>query len=97
VASRKPKIRTQPVHSELGRAAAQIFTANDHINQLLIENLSPAAWRAKPLGKVRTIAAIFNPYAQRPHQVAPAHRPAPESSATNSTAPAALRNKPAPV
>ena len=45
--------------SQLGRAAAQTFAANDRINQMLIEHLDPAVWRAKPPGKVRTIAAIF--------------------------------------
>ena len=29
------------------------------MNQMLIEHLDPAAWRAKPPGKARTIAAIF--------------------------------------
>ena len=29
------------------------------MNQILIEHLDPAAWRAKPPGKARTIAAIF--------------------------------------
>jgi uncharacterized damage-inducible protein DinB len=29
------------------------------MNQMLIEDLDPAAWRASPPGKVRTIAAIF--------------------------------------
>src|SRR5258706_6593433 len=29
------------------------------MNQVLIEHLDPSAWRAKPPGKVRTIAAIF--------------------------------------
>jgi uncharacterized damage-inducible protein DinB len=58
------------VHTQLGRAAVQIFAANDRMNQMLIEHLDPAAWgakpptaksTAKPLGKnkVRTIAAIF--------------------------------------
>jgi uncharacterized damage-inducible protein DinB len=42
-----------------GRTAARIFIANDHINQTLIEHLDPAAWRAQPPGKTRTIAAIF--------------------------------------
>jgi uncharacterized damage-inducible protein DinB len=37
----------------------QIFAANDRMNQILIERLDPAAWRAKPPGKTRTIAAIF--------------------------------------
>src|SRR5258706_6681170 len=30
------------------------------MNQVLIEHLDPSAWRAKPPGKVRTIAAIFS-------------------------------------
>ena len=51
--------RQPKVHSQLGRAAVQIFAANDRMNQLLIEHLDPAAWRAKPPGNVRTIAAIF--------------------------------------
>jgi uncharacterized damage-inducible protein DinB len=29
------------------------------MNQMLIEHLDPAAWKAKPPGKARTIAAIF--------------------------------------
>jgi len=37
----------------------RIFAANERINQLLIESLDPKAWRAKPPGKVRNIAAIF--------------------------------------
>ncbi len=51
--------RQPQVHSQLGRAAVQIFAANDRMNQLLIEHLDAAAWRAKPPGKGRTIAAIF--------------------------------------
>jgi len=47
------------VHTQLGRTAAQIFAVNDRMNQALIEHLDPAAWRAKPPGNVRTIAAIF--------------------------------------
>jgi len=47
------------VDSKLGRAAVQMFTANERMNQLLIENLDPAAWKAEPPGRVRTIAAIF--------------------------------------
>ena len=54
MATRQPK-----VHTQLGRPAVQTFAANDRINQLLIENLDPAAWRANPPGKARTIAAIF--------------------------------------
>ncbi len=54
MASRQPKVQTQ-----LGRSAIQVFAANQRMNQLLIEHLDPAAWTAKPPGKVRTIAAIF--------------------------------------
>ena len=51
---------SQPkVHTPLGRAAVRIFAANDRINQTLIEHLDPAAWRAQPPGKTRSIAAIF--------------------------------------
>jgi uncharacterized damage-inducible protein DinB len=53
VTTRQPKVHTQP-----GRAAVQMFAANDRMNQLLIEHLDAAAWKAKPPGKVRTIAAI---------------------------------------
>jgi uncharacterized damage-inducible protein DinB len=57
---RQSKIRAQPgVHAQAGRAAAQIFAASDRMNQLLLEHLDPAIWRAKPPGNVRTIAAIF--------------------------------------
>src|SRR5579864_9369795 len=45
--------------TQLGRAAVRIFAANDRMNQILIEHLDPAVWRAKPPGKARTIAAIF--------------------------------------
>ena len=54
VTKRQPKVQTP-----LGRAAAEIFAANDRINQILIEHLNPAVWKAKPPGKVRTTAAIF--------------------------------------
>ena len=51
--------RQLKVHAQLGRAAVQIFAANDRMNQVLIEHLDPAVWRAQPPGKVRPIAAIF--------------------------------------
>ena len=51
--------RQHRVHTQLGQAAVRIFGANDRINQILIEHLDPRAWRAKPPGNVRTIAAIF--------------------------------------
>ena len=62
-------VNRQPqVHAQLGRAAVQIFAANERMNQMLIEHLDPAAWgaklTAKPPGPTRsitprTIAAIF--------------------------------------
>ena len=52
--------------NQLGRAAVRVFLANDRINQMLIEHLDPAVWKAKPpaaqpsgKSKARTIAAIF--------------------------------------
>ncbi len=53
------KTRQHQVHTQLGRAAVQIFAAKDRMNQILIEHLDPTAWRAKPSGQARTIAAIF--------------------------------------
>ena len=51
--------RQQKAQTQLGAAAVRIFAANDRMNQTLIEHLDPAAWRAKPPGGARTIAAIF--------------------------------------
>jgi uncharacterized damage-inducible protein DinB len=55
--------RQHKVHTQLGRSAVRIFAVNDRINQVLIEHLDPAAWKAKPPakapGSIRTIAAIF--------------------------------------
>jgi uncharacterized damage-inducible protein DinB len=51
--------REYKIHAQLGRTAARIFAANDRMNQILIEHLAPAAWRAKPPGGARTIAATF--------------------------------------
>jgi uncharacterized damage-inducible protein DinB len=53
------KTRQRKVQTQLGRAAVRIFAANERMNQILIEHLAPAAWRATPAGKVRTIQAIF--------------------------------------
>ena len=49
----------QGVDTQLEKAAVRIFTANDRMNQMLLEHLDPKAWTAKPPGGVRTIAAIF--------------------------------------
>jgi hypothetical protein len=59
VTTRQHIDRQPKVHNQLGRAAVQIFAANERMNQMLIEHLDPAAWRAKPPSKARTIAAIF--------------------------------------
>lgn len=54
VATRRQKAKTPA-----GRSAARIFAVNDRINQEIIAHLDPGAWRAKPPGNVRTIAAMF--------------------------------------
>ncbi len=51
--------RSSQLYTQLGPAAAQIFTVNERMNRMLIEQLDPVAWRAQSPGKVRTIAAIF--------------------------------------
>ncbi|MGA9472286.1 MAG: DinB family protein [Terriglobales bacterium] len=64
VTNRPPQVKTQLAyphlaHTQLAQSAVQIFAANDRINQILIKNLDPAAWRAQPPGNIRPIAAIF--------------------------------------
>lgn len=54
MATRPPKVQTQ-----LAPVATRIFTANDRMNQRLIEHLDPAIWKTKPPGNIKTIAAIF--------------------------------------
>jgi uncharacterized damage-inducible protein DinB len=56
---RTEEVRTGPVATQLSRAAVRIFAANERMNQMIIEQLDPAAWNAKPPGKGRSIAAIF--------------------------------------
>jgi uncharacterized damage-inducible protein DinB len=51
--------RQRKVPIQISQAAVQIFTANDQMNQILIEHLDSEAWRAKPPGKARSISAIF--------------------------------------
>jgi uncharacterized damage-inducible protein DinB len=46
-------------HAQARPTAAQIFAANDLMNQAIIEHLDPAVWNATPPGKVRSISAIF--------------------------------------
>ena len=52
--TRPPRVQTQ-----LARAAVRMFAANERMNQMVLEHLDPAAWRARAPGKTRTIAAIF--------------------------------------
>jgi uncharacterized damage-inducible protein DinB len=54
VPTRQPRVQIKTSQS-----AARIFAANERMNQLLIEHLDLAVWKAKPPGNVRTIAAIF--------------------------------------
>jgi uncharacterized damage-inducible protein DinB len=51
--------RQRKADTPFGHAAVQIFAVNDRLNQMLIERLDPAVWKAKPPGKVRSVAAIF--------------------------------------
>lgn len=57
--TRKSAVRQEKVPIDFSRSAARIFAANDQINQLIIEHLDSATWRAKPPAGVRTIVAIF--------------------------------------
>jgi uncharacterized damage-inducible protein DinB len=52
-------MRQQKADTQFGRAAVQLFAVNDRLNQMLIKRLDPAVWKAKPPGKVRSVAAIF--------------------------------------
>ena len=51
--------RQRNCDEQFGQASVRIFAANDRLNQILITNLDPSVWEARPPGKVRTIAAIF--------------------------------------
>jgi uncharacterized damage-inducible protein DinB len=45
---------------DLSESILQSFAVNEKVNQLLLKNVSPGAWRAEPLGKTgRAIAEIF--------------------------------------
>jgi uncharacterized damage-inducible protein DinB len=64
VPTHRTKGRQPKVHTQLGRTAVRIFGANERMNQVLIQHLEPAAWRAKPStaklpSNTRSIAAIF--------------------------------------
>ncbi len=45
---------------DFGQSLVECFAVNERMNQIVLGNLNPAAWRAKtPGSKGRTIAAIF--------------------------------------
>jgi uncharacterized damage-inducible protein DinB len=47
--------------ADLGQALVESYAVNDRMNQVVLEHLDPAAWRAKlPGSRGRTIAAIFS-------------------------------------
>ena len=50
--------RLRAVEGRAERTAAEIFAVNERVNQMLLEHLDAAAWKAKPVGGVRTIAAV---------------------------------------
>jgi uncharacterized damage-inducible protein DinB len=54
-----PRPKAAPV-SDLSKVLVESYAVNERMNQLILEHLDPAAWRAKlPDNKGRTIAAIF--------------------------------------
>jgi uncharacterized damage-inducible protein DinB len=57
--TRPAKVKPQLGEATAQISPAQIFLANDRINQMLIEHLAGTAWKTQPPGKARTIAAIF--------------------------------------
>ncbi len=59
MAARQTNIQAHQSQSKLGESAARTFAVSERMNQLLLEALDPAVWRAKPPGNVRDIAAIF--------------------------------------
>lgn len=58
MATRRIKVPNQ-ASTQAGRDAADVFAANERMNQMVMEHLAPEIWTAKPPGNVRTIAAIF--------------------------------------
>ena len=40
-----------PDSADCRQALLEIFTVNDRINQFILENLDPRAWKAKPPGR----------------------------------------------
>ena len=48
------------VPDNISQALTEAYTVNDRMNQIILQELDPRAWRAKPPGRgARTVAAIF--------------------------------------
>ena len=55
-------LQSHPALAEIRDSLLETFASNDAMNQLILANLDPRAWRAQPPGQKgqgRTIAAIF--------------------------------------
>ena len=49
------------LYADIGQVLVESYAVNERMNQIVLEHLDPAAWRAKlPGSKGRTIAAIFS-------------------------------------
>jgi len=59
VTPRPRKARTKKADTPLARSAVRIFAANERMNQMILQQLDPAAWHTKPPGNARSLAAIF--------------------------------------
>jgi uncharacterized damage-inducible protein DinB len=51
--------RAARLPADFHQVLLETYAVNDRMNQLILEHLDPRAWRAKPPGGARTIAAIF--------------------------------------
>lgn len=51
-------MRRRAAETRPERTAEQMFALNERVNQKLLEHLDAGAWSAKPVGGVRTIAAV---------------------------------------
>jgi uncharacterized damage-inducible protein DinB len=50
-----------PVVPDFGQTLVESYAVNERMNQIVLEHLDPAAWRAKPPGpRGRTVSAIFS-------------------------------------
>lgn len=51
--------RDAAISDNVCQALVEAYTVNDRMNQIILEEVDPRAWRASPPGRARTIAAIF--------------------------------------